>query len=166
MIDPAGVTLGIAGLFSTVVEVVDRISAAKSYGEDYQLFVTKAVTERTRLPRWGQAVELARGVRSEVDGESSQNHDSRIQQQHELLQDLEIRNAVTELLAWAVRYFEDAEAVLKGNAVAGRRGGSSHFCKGEAVRKYLLPPDQWCRRSVTPALGLEIIKGKRLRSAK
>jgi len=89
MIDPGGVTLGIAGLFSTAVKVVDRISAAKSYGEDYQLFFTKVVTERMRLSRWGQAVGLARGVRSEVDGESSQNHDSRIQQQHELLQDLE-----------------------------------------------------------------------------
>jgi hypothetical protein len=166
MIDPGGVTLGIAGLFSTAVEVVDRISAAKYYGEDYQLFVTKVVTERMRLSRWGQAVELAQGVRSEVDGESSQNHDSRIQQQHGLLQDLEIRNAVTELLAWAVRYFEDTEAVLKRNAVGGRRGGSSHFCRDEAVRKYLLLPDQWFRRSVTATLGLEIIKGKRLRSAK
>jgi hypothetical protein len=164
MIDPGGVTLGIAGLFSTAVEVVDRISAAKYYGEDYPLFFTKVVTEHMRLSRWGQAVELARGVRSEVDGESSQNHDSRIQQ-HELLQDLEIRNAVTELPAWVVRYF-DAEAIQKRNAVGGRRGGSSHFCRDEAVRKYLLLPDQWCRRSVTPALGLEIIKGKRLRSAK
>jgi len=114
MIDPAGLTLGIAGLFSTVVEVIDRISAAKSYGDDYQLFVTKVATERLRLSRWGQAVGLAR------DGVSFQQHDSRIQQ-HEILQDLEVRNAVTELLAWAVRYFEDAEGVLKRNT-ARKRG--------------------------------------------
>lgn len=78
MIDSGGVTLGIAGLFSTTVEVVHRSSAAKSYSENYQLFVTKVVTERMRLSCWGQVVGLARGVRSEVDGESSQNHDSRI----------------------------------------------------------------------------------------
>jgi len=121
MIDPAGLTLGLAGLYSAAVEVIDRISAAKSYGEDYQLFVTKVRTERLRLFRWGEVVGLAR-VGSETNAEFSQQHDSRTQQ-HELLQDSEVRDAVTELLEWAVHYFEDADGILKRNAV----GGSTFF---------------------------------------
>jgi len=135
MIDPAGLTLGLAGLYSAAVEVIDRISAAKSYGEDYQLFVTKVRTERLRLFRWGEVVGLAR-LESEVNTESSQRHGSRIQQ-HELLQDPEVRDAVTELLAWAVRYFDDAEDVLKRNAVGGSAGGFIAFLPGQRGSKVL-----------------------------
>jgi hypothetical protein len=55
------------------------MSAAKSYGLDHELFVTKVKTLRLRFFRWGQIV-----------------------QQRELLQDPEERETVCELLAWAV----------------------------------------------------------------
>ncbi|KAF8252069.1 hypothetical protein K440DRAFT_609905 [Wilcoxina mikolae CBS 423.85] len=57
-IDPVGMTLGIAGLFAASLDVLDRISAAKSYGKDYQLFVAKVEAGRLRLFLWGKAVGL------------------------------------------------------------------------------------------------------------
>ncbi|KAF8252078.1 hypothetical protein K440DRAFT_609914 [Wilcoxina mikolae CBS 423.85] len=65
-VDPIGLTLGLASLaslFTTCLDVLDRISAAKSYGSDYNLFITKVETERLRLFRWGQAVGL-----TDIDG--------------------------------------------------------------------------------------------------
>ncbi|KAF8535515.1 hypothetical protein BDD12DRAFT_808506 [Trichophaea hybrida] len=83
-IDPVGLTIGLVGLFTASLDVLDRISTAKAYRKDYQLFVTKAETERFRLRRWGQVVGLAR-----EDGVSVQ---------HELLQDSMIEEKVCELL--------------------------------------------------------------------
>jgi len=117
-IEAIGLTLGILGvasLYSTALDAIDRFSAAKSYGEDYQLFVTKANIERLRLFRWGQAVGLVRV------GGSPQQHDSRIQQQHKLLQDPAVQGAVCELLAWAVCFFGDAEGVKKRHGVRGSK---------------------------------------------
>lgn len=48
-IEAIGLTLGIlsvAGLFSTTLDAIDWFIAARSYGEDYQLLVTKVSIER------------------------------------------------------------------------------------------------------------------------
>jgi len=98
-VDPIGLTLGLAGLsglFTASLEVLDHIYAAKSYGSDYHLFVTKVETERLRLLRWGQAVGLA-------DGGTP----------HEILQDPAVQLGVYELLNWAICFFEDSEKVKK-----------------------------------------------------
>lgn len=107
--DPFGITLSIAGLFAASLDVLDRISAAKSYGNDYQIFVAKVETERLRLFLWGQAVGLTRARRA-GDGVSFQ--------QHELLQDPMIREKVCELLRWAIRLFEDSDTVRKRHSTS------------------------------------------------
>jgi len=109
VMDPFGITLSIVGLFAASLDVLDRISAAKSYGNDYQIFVAKVETERLRLFLWGQAVGLARAGRA-GDGVSSQ--------QHELLQDPMIRENVCELLRWAIRLFEDSDTVRKRHSTS------------------------------------------------
>jgi hypothetical protein len=96
-----GITLSITSLFAASLDVLDRISAAKSYRKDFRIFVAKVETERLRLFLWGQAVGLTR----ERDGESSQ--------QHELLRDPIIREKVCELLTWAIQLFEDSDTVRK-----------------------------------------------------
>jgi hypothetical protein len=83
-------TLGVSGLFSATLDALDRISAAKSYGSDYHLFIAKVATERLRLSRWGRQAL-----------------------QNELMQDSEIQNAVCELLAWAIWFFEDSDKLRK-----------------------------------------------------
>jgi len=120
MIDPVGLTLGLAGLFSTSVEVLDRISTAKSYGTDYHLFATKLVLERRRFFRWGQAVGLT-GT-----------------QQHELLQDPEIQEDVRELFAWAIYFFEDSKVAITRHGAANslllEQGSSSSTARFEYPR--------------------------------
>jgi len=106
--EPVGLTLGVlgvSGLFSAGLEAIDQFLAAKTYGEDYQLFVTKTNLERLRMVRRGQAVGLIQG------GVSSP--------QHELLHDPEVRGAVCELLAWVVCFFGDAEGVESRHGVRG-----------------------------------------------
>jgi hypothetical protein len=105
-IEAIGLTLrilSVAGLFSTTLDAIDWFIAARSYSEDYQLLITKVNIERLRLFRWGQAVGLARGA----------------SQQHELLQDPDVRGAVCELLAWAICFFGDAESVKRRYGVEG-----------------------------------------------
>jgi len=120
MIDPVGLTLGLAGLFSTSVEVLDRISTAKSYGTDYHLFATKLALERRRFFRWGQAVGLTGN------------------QQHELLQDPEIQEDVQQLLAWAIYFFEDSKVAITRHGAANslllEQGSSSSTARFEYPR--------------------------------
>ncbi|KAF8252073.1 hypothetical protein K440DRAFT_19100 [Wilcoxina mikolae CBS 423.85] len=129
-IDPVGVTIGLVGLFAASLDVLDRISTAKAYGKDYQLFVTKVETERLRLQLWGQAVGLAPAGTT-------------LASQH--LQDPRIRNKVQELLMWAIQLFDDSEAIKKRHAptraliaflpgrntspITGVRGGGSTAMK-------------------------------------
>ncbi|KAF8252076.1 hypothetical protein K440DRAFT_491309, partial [Wilcoxina mikolae CBS 423.85] len=89
--EPVGLTIGLVSLFTSPLTILERITAAKTYGEDYHLFVTKVNIERLRLFRWGQTAGLIR--------------------QHKLLNDPEVRDAVTELLAWGVSFFGDVEGV-------------------------------------------------------
>jgi len=99
--EPVGLTLGIAGLFAASLDVLDRISTAKSYRKDYPLFVTKIETERLRLQLWGQAVGL-----EPADGTSTAPH----------LHDPRVWKAVNELLTWAIQLFEDSETIKKRHA--------------------------------------------------
>jgi len=104
--DPFGISLSIAGLFAASLSVLDRISAAKSYGKDYQIFITKVKTERLKLLLWGQAVGLAPAT----DGISASPQQ---------LQDPRIKDAVCELLTWSIQLFEDSEKVKRRHNSTG-----------------------------------------------
>jgi len=104
--EPIGLTLSITGLFAASLNVLDRISAAKSYGKDYQIFITKVKTERLKLLLWGQAV----GLTPATDGISASPQQ---------LQDPRIEDAVCELLTWSVQLFEDSEKVKRRHNSSG-----------------------------------------------
>jgi len=92
--EPVGLTIGLTSLFTTSLEVFNRISSASTYGEDYHLFETKVSTERARFFLWGQAVGFT--------GSS---------EPHELLQDPIVQHEVKKLLEWAIYFFENSEAM-------------------------------------------------------
>ncbi|KAF8250363.1 hypothetical protein K440DRAFT_158802 [Wilcoxina mikolae CBS 423.85] len=102
-----GLGMSLAGLFAMSLDVLDRISAAKSYGSDYHLFVTKVETELLRLFLWGQAVGLANGTST---------------MQNTKLEGPMVRQAVCELLAWTVYFFESSEVVKKRHRTESTRG--------------------------------------------
>lgn len=91
--EPLGLRIGLAGLFTASLEVLDRISVAKSYSEGYDLFVTKIEIERLRLFLWGQAVGISDGMGA----------------RHELLHDPVVRKHVHELLTWEAHFFESSD---------------------------------------------------------
>ncbi|KAF8246126.1 hypothetical protein K440DRAFT_375311 [Wilcoxina mikolae CBS 423.85] len=80
---------GLVGLFTTTLEIFDRISAAKAYGERYELFISQLELERARLLIWGR------------DG------------RHERLEDPIIRRNVGEILGWLKDTLEKAETMKK-----------------------------------------------------
>jgi len=101
--EPISFTIGVAGLsglLTASLEVLDHIYTAKSYGEDYDLFITKIEIERLRLFRWGQAVGLADGGIP-----------------HENLHDPAVQRAVCELFGRAICFLEDSEMVKKRYSV-------------------------------------------------
>jgi hypothetical protein len=101
--EPISFTIGVAGLsglLTASLEVLDHIYTAKSYGEDYDLFITKIEIERLRLFRWGQAVGLADGGIT-----------------HENLHDPAVQRAVCELFRRAICFLEDSEMVKKRHSV-------------------------------------------------
>jgi len=81
--------VGLVGLFTTSLEIMVRISAARAYGEKYELFISKLELERARLLIWGR------------DG------------RHERLEDPIIRQNVGEILGWLKDTLEKAEGMKK-----------------------------------------------------
>ncbi|KAF8246127.1 hypothetical protein K440DRAFT_632601 [Wilcoxina mikolae CBS 423.85] len=81
--------IGLVGAFTSSLEIFDRISAAKAYGKEYELFNSLLELERARLQIWGR------------DGS------------HERLADPIIQRNVGEILGWLQDTLEKAEAVKK-----------------------------------------------------
>ncbi|KAF8252068.1 hypothetical protein K440DRAFT_636246 [Wilcoxina mikolae CBS 423.85] len=96
-VDPIGLAFGLAGLpglFTACLDILDRVSDARSYGEDYHIFVAKLKTERLRFLLWGRGAGLAEGGIP-----------------HELLQDPVVREGVCEVMQWVIHCFENSEMV-------------------------------------------------------
>ena len=57
MTDPVGATLGVlglVGLFSTVVQLVEIVQLGRAYAEDYEGIQTKFEIQKIRLWTWGR----------------------------------------------------------------------------------------------------------------
>ena len=70
MAEAAGLVLGalsLASLFSTCVDAFDQIRAAKAFGRDYQILITRYDIRKTRLLQWGEGVGLLDETRSGRD---------------------------------------------------------------------------------------------------
>lgn len=86
--EPAGLAaglLGLAGLFNTCLEVVNKYDSWKGFSADLRSLTAQFETQKIRLERWGQAVGI------EIDGLSNQHH--------ELLDDPQILSNVKDLLS-------------------------------------------------------------------
>ncbi|KAF8541153.1 prion-inhibition and propagation-domain-containing protein [Trichophaea hybrida] len=111
--EPAGLALGIAGLaglWSTSLEVFDQISAAREYGEKYSMLVAQLEVERARFMLWGRDVGL-----------SSSN--DRV---NERLQDPIVRQSVGEILGWIVHILQSSDVMKKRYSHGIIRRSSSH----------------------------------------
>lgn len=85
--EPAGLAVGLvglAGLFSSCLEVVDRFDSWKNFGSDSQSLGSRFRAEKLRLEKWGETVGFERGT-------LSRDH-------HEALDDARIISKVREHL--------------------------------------------------------------------
>ncbi|KAH7097617.1 prion-inhibition and propagation-domain-containing protein [Auriculariales sp. MPI-PUGE-AT-0066] len=92
--EPTGLAVGIVALWETCVKLFEAVSAAREYGIDYEILVTKLEVERVRL-LLGDAVGLVTRP-----GAPSQN--ARLGRP-------EVRDAVVRLLGCIQHVFEDSE---------------------------------------------------------
>ena len=86
--EPAGLAVGLvglAGLFNTCLEVVNKYDSWKSFGPDLRSLTAQFEAQKIRLERWGEAVGIEPG------GLSSQHHG--------LLEDARILANVKDLLS-------------------------------------------------------------------
>lgn len=62
--EPAGLAVGLvglAGLFNTCLEVVNKYDSWKSFGPDLRSLTAQFETQKIRLERWGEAVGIEPG---------------------------------------------------------------------------------------------------------
>lgn len=117
--------VGLLGLYSTCIEMLDTLSAAARYGIDREVLQTKIGVEKVRLMIWGDAVGL-----TELDLDPSTSEKDLTEDDLSVLDDAlqrqSLRTAVAGLLACFVRTFEDAEELQKryGLVVAKQPEGS------------------------------------------
>ncbi|BCS30162.1 uncharacterized protein APUU_80465S [Aspergillus puulaauensis] len=70
--EPAGLAvglLGLAGLFNTCLEVVNKYDSWKGFGADLRSLTAQFETQKIRLERWGEVVGI------QLDGLSDQHHE-------------------------------------------------------------------------------------------
>ncbi|KAJ0161137.1 hypothetical protein CTA2_6706, partial [Colletotrichum tanaceti] len=102
--------LGLVGLYSTCIEMLDALSSAARYGIGRELLQTKIEVERVRLMIWGDSVGLAN-----IDlfaGKKDPTEDD-LAAVDEGLQRRALRDAVAGLLTCFTRTFEDVEDLQK-----------------------------------------------------
>lgn len=107
--EPAGLAvglLGLAGLFNTCLEVVNRYDSWKSFGADLHSLTAQFETQKIRLERWGEAVGIER------DGLSSRHH--------ELLDDPRILSNAKNLLS-SIKDSCGFEDNIGSETVSGKR---------------------------------------------
>lgn len=86
--EPAGLAvglLGLAGLFSSCLEAVERFESWRNFGDESRSLATHFEAEKLRLERWGQAVGFNQGT-------ISRNH-------HDALDDPRIIARISEHLS-------------------------------------------------------------------
>jgi hypothetical protein len=100
--DPLSVTFGVAGLvslFSTCLDVIDRVDSFKEFGFESELISSKFEADKTLLRRWARQV----GIRD--DGKLDPTH-------HESLDDPEIALRVENILVSIQKIFNKPETSL------------------------------------------------------
>ncbi|KAI1264016.1 hypothetical protein F5Y18DRAFT_392257 [Xylariaceae sp. FL1019] len=63
--EPVGLTVGIiglAGLFSTCLDVVERWDSYKDFGVESEALVARFEADRALFRRWGQSIGIDRGT--------------------------------------------------------------------------------------------------------
>jgi hypothetical protein len=114
--EPVGLAvgvLGLAGLFSSCLEAVDKIQDYKSFAEDSQTLNAQLKAERLRFELWGQQVGFDQG-------RLSANH-------HQQLNNPRICSAVKDLFLLIKRVCESDDATQRFppvNAGSGMQGPS------------------------------------------
>ncbi|KAJ3330969.1 hypothetical protein HDU93_010001 [Gonapodya sp. JEL0774] len=58
MADPIGIASSIAGIFSTCVEVLNKIQIARQFGRDFETHLVTLALVANRLSRWGDGVRI------------------------------------------------------------------------------------------------------------
>ncbi|GKT57156.1 TPR domain containing protein [Colletotrichum tofieldiae] len=109
--------LGLVGLYSTCIEMLDALSSAARYGIGRELLQTKIEVERVRLMIWGDSVGLA-DIELFV-GKKEPTEDD-LAGVDEGLQRTALRDAVAGLLTCFLRTFEDIEDLQKRYGLAPR----------------------------------------------
>ena len=100
--------LGLVGLYSTCIDVLDSLSSAARYGIDREILLTKIEVERVRLMIWGESMGIA-----DIDlsnGKDKLTEDD-LAGVDGSLERSALRSAVSGLLMCFVNTFEDIEAL-------------------------------------------------------
>jgi hypothetical protein len=144
--EPVGLAvglLGLAGLFSSCLEAVDKVQDYRSYEVESQALSAQLKAERLRLEHWGEEVGFHQG-------QLLANHHPRLENPH-------ISSAVKDLLLLIKRVCESEEASQRFSAAGG---GSGHEDSSPAIEAQpsRSAPSRWKRSRVAWAL-----RGKRER---
>lgn len=58
MAEAVGFILAIAGLYSSCIDVFEQIRAARSFGKDYEILITRYDVRKARFLQWGDGIGL------------------------------------------------------------------------------------------------------------
>ncbi|TVY67298.1 Heterokaryon incompatibility protein s [Fusarium oxysporum f. sp. cubense] len=109
---------GLAGLFTSCVEALDKIQSYRTFGTDSHVLNTRFKAARARFERWGPGVGIEQGQLKHAH--------------HPALDDKAVSNAVAELLHIIVEAICDAGDVpQQGLSRAGPTDGPQHNARVE-----------------------------------
>lgn len=76
--EPVGLVVGIAALFSTCLEAVEKVESYRSFGADSNTLGTRFQAAKVLLEQWGRSVGFEKGVLSEEHSPELDNFDTEV----------------------------------------------------------------------------------------
>ncbi|KAH7124619.1 prion-inhibition and propagation-domain-containing protein [Dactylonectria macrodidyma] len=139
--EPFGLAVGIAGLaglFSSCLEAVEKVQSYRSFGADSQVLDTQFKAEKLRFEQWGRQVGFDRGT-------PSADH-------HQALDDPDISSAVRDLLL-IIDNICNANGASRRPLLAGTGLAQDELFRASQAQPSRTTPSESKRRKLAWALG-------------
>lgn len=123
--EPAGLAvgaLGLVGLFSSCLEVVEKVDSYRDFNQDSRSLSAQFDAEKIRFQRWGRAVGLEQGKLSD-------DH-------HAALKDAQTLSMTKELLFLIQEILGDTDAISKPSVLVAAKSAKNTFFSKNHVQPY------------------------------
>lgn len=109
--ETVGLAVGVAGLFTACIELVDRIDAYQHFGIESRSLISRFEADKIRFKRWGSGVGFHNGQWEETHNPQLDNHEPAVKFILKTTKEI-LKEAESACLDLSDRFREDDDSLL------------------------------------------------------